>query len=216
MANLQSIQAKCNYGAGIAARIVGEAVTQFRANNPMAPLDGSGFTSVFNAAFDADPLLTMTKPALVGRCLFYLIANASNLEVGDYLVGPEGQFFVASLEPLRPPVVIRANAVLSLSRPEDALQAGLGPPGGDSVASETTLFAGWPGSVLIAGKSGQGDVDLPGDVGMAGWQILLPYLFGIDIRGSDILTDQAGLRHLVVGAELSPMGWRIDATQEAA
>jgi hypothetical protein len=105
---------------------------------------------------------------------------------------------------------------LSLVRPQTSVQAGLGAPAGDSLSEEVTLFSNWPASVLITGKAGQGDVDLPGDPGMGNWQILLPFLLGIEIRSSDILVDQTGLRRLVVGAELSPMGWRIDAAQESA
>ncbi len=213
---LTTLQAKYNSAMGRAASVIGEAVRQYRPANPMAPLDGSGYTNSFNAAFDADPALSFNKPAVVGRYLFYLLADATTLAVGDYIAAPQSTYFVGSMEDLRPPVVLRTNAVLSLVRPEESVRAGLAPPGGDSLSSEVTLFAGWPSAMLIAGGGGHGDVDLPGDAGMGSWQILLPALFGIAIRGSDILVDQTGLRHVVTAAELSPMGWRIDAQQEAA
>jgi hypothetical protein len=216
MVDLTTIEEKINFGSGIAARVIGQAVTQYRAQNIQSPLDISGYVAIFYAAFDSDPLLTLKKPIKVGRDVFYMIANTSTLAVGDYIVGPEGTFFVASLEPMRPPVVIRTNAVLSLVRPQSTSVAGLGPPGADSASTETTVFSGWPASVLMTGRGGQGDVNLPGDIGMGGWQILLPALFGIEIRGSDILVEATGLRRVVSAAELSSMGWRIDVVQETA
>jgi hypothetical protein len=205
-----------NRGLGRATSAVGQPVTQYRPYNPLAPLDGSAVVSIFLATFDAEPTLKMTAPVTVGRNLFYLLADATNLAVGDYLIGSQAQFFVASMELLRPPVMIRTNAVVTLVRPSVGLSNGLNPPGGDSAATETTILAGWPASVLTGGRSERGDVDLPGDVKMGGWQILLPDTLGIEIRGSDILVDQTGLRHVVISAESNPMGWRIEALQEAA
>ena len=216
MVALPGIISAINRGLGQAARRLGETVTQYRPYSPLAPLDPSAVISVFKGAFDAEPTLQMSAPVVVGKSLFYLLADATNLQIGDYLVSAANSFFVASMEDLRAPIVLRTNAVLTLVRPSVGLLAGLNPPGGDSSAVEITVLAGWPASVLTAGRGERGDVNLPGDVRMGSWQILLPQTLGVDIRGSDILVDQTGLRHIVMSAEQSPMGWRIEALQEAA
>jgi hypothetical protein len=216
MADISTLTARINYGLGVAANIVGQPVTQYRPADILSPLDTSAVLGVIMAAFDAEPSLQFLHPAVIGRSLFYLLANTTTLQVGDYLVGVAGTFFIASLEPLRPPVVIRTNAVLSLVRPVTGANAGLNTPGGDSLSSETTVFAGWPASVLISGRGERGDVQLAGDVRMGGWQVLLPAVTGVDIGGSDILMDQDSLRRVVVEAELTATGWRIEAQQETS
>jgi len=213
---LRQIRAKVNRGTGLAARMVGRPVTQYRPYDPLSPLDGSAVVSVFWAAFDADAALQMSHPATVGQYLFYLIADATNLCVGDYILDGQLVFFVGSMEDLRPPVVLRTNTTLSLVRPQIGVVPGLNPPGGDSLANETTILSGWPASVLTAGRGERGEVELAGDVRMGAWQVLLPAALGVEIRGSDILIDPSGLRRVVSSAELSPMGWRIEAQQEAA
>jgi hypothetical protein len=216
MADLSLLQARVNYGLGIAASVVGRPVTQYRPQNILSPLDNSAVVSVFMAAFDSEAELQLSRPIGVGKSAFYLLANASNLGVGDYLIGTMGTFFIASLEDLRPPLVIRTNASLSLVRPVTGASAGLNPPGGDSLATETTIFADWPASVAIGGRTDPGEVALAGDLRMGGWQVLLPAISGVEIRGSDILVDQQSLRRVVIAAELSAMGWRVETEQEAS
>src|ERR1700722_19714522 len=42
------------------------------------------------------------KPNKYGKPTWYALVDGTNLEVGDYFVGPEGTFFVATLQPLLP------------------------------------------------------------------------------------------------------------------
>ena len=216
MANLSWINAKVSAGLGRAAAVLGAPTTQVRPLNPLAPLDPSAVVSVIPAAFDTQVTFGFAVPEKPGQNLFYLLADAAALSVGDYLITPPESYFVASLEDLKPAMVVRTNAVLSLVRPVQPLAAGLGNPGGDSQASEVTLLVGWPASVMSNQRAERGDVNLPGDARMGMWQIQLPQTLDVAIRGSDILVDQDGLRHLVMSAELGPLGWRIEAVQEAA
>jgi hypothetical protein len=215
MVSFTEVQSKVYSGYGHAARFLGGQATQYRPYDPMNPVGGAGVLALINAAFDTDPAFSLRRPAKPGEAIFYLLGDAADLLVGDYLQAVDGMFFVASLENVKPPMVIRTNATLSLVRPQTGTSAGANAPGGDSVATETTLLSGWPAAVLSAGHGQRSDVDLPGDTRMDGWEILLPPTLAVEILSDDILVDENSLRHVVIAAEASPTGWRIQAVQES-
>ncbi len=214
MVEFATIQAKVQASYGVAARILGTQAQQYRPFNPMDPVGGAALLGTLNVAFDSEPAFPLSRPAKPGQAIFYLLGDAAGLALGDYLIAQDGTFFVASMENVKPAMVLRTNATLTLVRPQTGTSAGTNAPGGDSTATETTLLAGWPACVLSAGRGDRSDVDLPGDIRMGGWEILLPPTLSVDIRSDDILVDTDLLRRVVIEAELSPTGWRIQAVQE--
>ncbi|HHW4685713.1 MAG TPA: hypothetical protein ACQGQG_10560 [Xylella sp.] len=64
----------------------------------------------------------------------------------------------------------------------------------------------------MAGKS-QAAIGLPADVKNSGWRLLLPPFVPVVVRSGDIVTDDLGKRYAIEGAELTDIGWRINAQE---
>ena len=215
MVNLTTIRARVNVGLGRAASVFGNVTTQYRPVDPLDPLGAAAIVGTLQAAFDEDPRFGFVRPARYRQSMFHVLADATDLVVGDYLSGPDGVFFIVSVESVKAAAAVRTTATLALVRPVGGILAGANPPGGDGLATEITMLQGWPASMLAAGQGGSNDVNLPGDLRMGRWEVLLPRVAGAEIRSSDILVDQDAVRHVVMSAEASSLGWRIQATQEA-
>jgi len=216
MTDLASLRAQVNVGLGRAAAFLGSPTTQYRPADPLAPLASTAIVGTVQAAFDETPAFRFVQPAVFGETVFQVLADTTTLAVGDYLSGPAGTFFIIALEDVKAAEAVRTSATISAARPVNAGLAGANPPGGDGLASETTFLLGWPASMLAVARGDRGDVNLPGDVRMGWWQFLLPQFAGVDIRSSDIIVDQNSVRHVVMSAEATPLGWRITAEQEAS
>jgi hypothetical protein len=147
------------------------------------------------------------KPNKYGKATWYALVDGTNLEVGDYFVGPQGTFFIAALQPLLPILVVECNRVVSILRPAGQTGFGLGPYGADTAVTETTLIAGRPCSILQGTKGEKTETNLPGDVRSPWWGMLMPYA-GVDLTMDDIVVDDLGRRYVISSAELSDLGWR--------
>lgn len=211
------IQQQIYNGYGYAANVLGQLCTQYRSNGSGIPTAPGNSLGTINAAFTTDPKYGFIQPLRYGKVEFFGLFNATGVNVGDYIVTPNATqiFFVASLEPLVPPLCVLCNLMLTVSRPEGGTQAGSNPPSGDAQAIETTLLSGWPGAAVTGGRADAGQVELPGDIRMGGWTVYLPVTPGVTLRGGDILTDATGLRRIVSSAEPSARGWRMICLQEA-
>ena len=214
MVDLATIRARVNFGLGKAAGVLGNATTQYRPADLLAPLAAQAVIGTLMAAFDEDPRFGFMRPQQYARPVVSVLADATGLQVGDYLSGPDGIFFISSVESVKPATAVRTTATLNAVRPSGGVLAGANPPSGDGLAFETTLLQGWPAAMLAAGADLHGDVNLPGDVRMGRWEILMPRVAGAELRSSDILVDQDQVRHVVMSAEASALGWRIYAVQE--
>lgn len=167
-------------------------------------------------AVSQTPDAAFSRPAKYGSAIAFALMDVrgtrgSDVRGGDYIVGPTGTWFVASLEQLTIPMVIECNAVVSVARPAGNVTPGIGPYGGRKNSTDVPLMAGWPASVLLGGRTQAGRADLPADVQAKGFQILLPAWPGVTLRTSDRVTDDAGRAFTLGAAELSDFGWRLDA-----
>jgi hypothetical protein len=80
----------------------------------------------------------------------------------------------------------------------------------DASTGEAAIFAGWPASMLFAGRGRSGADDLPGDMPSPEYMVMLPVIPGVDLpRPGDILTDDMGRRLVVGWCERSQLGLRI-------
>jgi hypothetical protein len=154
--------------------------------------------------------MSYKKPRGYGKATWYALVDGTNLEVGDYFVGPQGTFFVATLQSLLPILVVECNRTVSIFRPQAQAGLGLGPYGGNTDTTETLLVSGRPCSILQGTKGEKADTNLPGDVRSPWWSILMPYA-GVDITFDDIIVDDLGRRYAISSPELSDRGWRITA-----
>jgi hypothetical protein len=207
-----TLQAKIYAGRGKAARVLGLPCQVFRPAATANPFTNqvAGINVAFNAA-DAKYL----KPNLYGKPVWFADMDGRVTQPGDYLVRSDGSYwFVAAQQQLLPIVVVSCNRIVSVFRPQQQMGVGAQGYGGDTIALETPLITGFPASILIGSKVEKSLVNLPGDVRNPAWSILLPVLpSGVYIRNEDIITDDQSRRYVISSAELTDLGWRVNAPQ---
>ncbi len=208
--NQSGLQSRINRGMGRAAAVLGAPHGLYRPVDPLNPIVAPPLR-LLQAKFESSHTFGHAKPARRNDPVCYLLADATDLAVGDYLIGPEGRFFVASTEPNVPVGCIRCNRTVRVLRPAGNSRPGLNPPGGRRDRTDVALMADWPASVLRGGSAQAGAVGLPADARMGGVVVLLPPVEGVTIRTSDRVVDDLGTAYTVGAAELTGMGWRLDA-----
>jgi len=211
------VQSKVNYGLGKTAAALGDAYQQYRPAAPLAPIGSGSLIGAINAQFAADPALAFAHPSQYGKPAWYGVFDPTNVRAGDYLVGILGTFFAADIERFTSLMCIWCNRTISVIRAVAPQTPGASTAyGGETSANEQTILSGWPASVLQL-SSGSKMVNvgmrIPTDSGAGGYSILLPSLAGTPVRWNDIIVDDEGTRYSVAGNELSPLGWRLTATQ---
>jgi len=154
-----------------------------------------------------------SKPNKYGKPTWYALFDATGAEVGDYFVGPQGTFFIATLQPLLPILVVECNRVIDVIKPQTTTGAGIQPYSGNTATNQVTVMSQWPASILQGTKGEKTDAKLPGDTRAPWWLILLPFCEGIIIEFGDIINDDLSRSYTVSSAEKSDAGWRITAMQ---
>ena len=193
-----------NIGPSITGQTIGTPYQQFR-----GPTTGQPIGTV-KAWITADNKGEASKPFVFGKPVGASLHDPTKTQVGDYLVGAQGTFFVASQDVPAPIQVVKCNRVVTLLRP-DADGSGVGslPPGGQTAGTDNALITAWPASVLIKTRGEAGQALLPGDTKLALFETLLPATIGVTLRTSDLMTDDQGRRFTVSAAELTDLGWRL-------
>ena len=197
-------------GPRITGEVLGSPYSQYRpagANNPT----GSPLATI-PAWITADAAGKGLKANSYGKPVWYSMHDPAVTQVGDYLIGPLGTFFIASQDVPMPIQVVECNRTLSLSRPGGAAP-GAGYYGGETAAALSPLAATWPASVLQGTKGEKGEVALPGDTRLSWVVILLPAIPGVQILMGDVLTsaDTTPQYYTVSSTELTSLGWRLTA-----
>lgn len=212
-----TLAARIDAGYGKAAKVLGRTVTIYRPSGSGAPIVAGNIIGTQFAAFDTVPQFTFVNPQKFGVVNYYALINGSSLAVGDYLVGSAGTYFVATLDDISPPLVIRCNHNLTIKRPGDPA-TGSSYYGGDQVTAETAIITSWPAAITQGTKGERNPVGLPGDVRQPWSQILLPASVPVQLRYADVaLDDQAQpVRYILSGVEQTALGWRIQATMAVA
>jgi len=226
-----SIQAAVNRGYAIAATKLGTSFVQYRApgSNPLqsAPLATvpAVFTSAKSSGFNFD------KSSTFEDVLFAVLIGG--VQIGDYLVGSSGTFFVADMPPLRPVVAVQCNRLATITRPNSERNVAGGQaqglpsqPGGTgryrgvstaivtSGAGESDIVIGIPcamiGSTGRATGTGETPTDAPGP---SRWRIYLPQSAAPKgtIRDRDIVADEENARFQVSASYWSSIGYRVEA-----
>ena len=208
-----SIQSKIARGYGIAATHLGDVYSWYRPKEWTSPLDGENLQGTLSAQFATDPQFQFRKPNSYGNAIWYGMLDSTNLQSGDYLVGPLGTFFVTDVERFASVQAVQCNRTVSVKRPPQPTMPGLNPYGGDTEAGETDVMTAWPCSILMTRRGTEGEAKLPGDTRDPWMIVLIPYLQCYPILSRDIIVDEAGSRYVVSAAELTNQGWRIEAQQ---
>jgi hypothetical protein len=210
-----TLQAKIYEGYAKAATRLGLPCSQYRPTSALLPAIAAGnLLQTLSASFNAQDF-KYAKAQGYGKATWSCLADGAQLAPGDYLVRPDGvAFYIAALQPLLPISAIECNRTINVLRPQQQSGVGAQGYGGDTVAAETLLVSQFPASVLVGTKSDRSLVNLPGDVRNPAWNILLPALPGsVLLRNEDVITDDQARRYVISSAELSELGWRINAAQ---
>lgn len=206
-----TVQSRIYKGYGKASAVLGKRFNQYRASSYQNPVSVQNRIASPTVAFNAEDM-KFSKPNKYGKPTWYALFDASTSKVGDYLVGPSDTFFIATLQPLLPILVVECNRTISVLRPQQQSGIGVAGYGGDTAANETPLMTAWPASILQGTKGEKNEVGLPGDTRTPWWSILLPYYAGVILKPSDIIADDIGRRYIISSPELTDLGWRITAS----
>ncbi len=188
------------YGAGCAARRAGFFHDAYRPASLQCPIDLANRFLRLAVAYVL-PGGSVGAPAGFAVPYRQALADWSYLQVGDYLVGPEGTVFVAAIEPPKPMLVVMTNAIVSLWRPAAPLLAGTNPYGAVLPETNRALLSEFPASLLVGGLSDRTRAGLPDDTKIPGFVCLVPSLAGFQPRVADIVGDGTGARYLVNAVE---------------
>lgn len=206
----RKLQDRHHFGLGKSARYTGQMANAFRPAGAFGPLKKENRFLRLPAAFLPEGGSTKTTNAY-GQPLWHGIFDASYTRPGDYLVCGSSTFFIASQEPLLPVLCVLANRTISVSRPVVQTAAGINPYGGFNPNKSSALMTEWPASVLGEERFATTGVNLPTDQGSPFWHVLVPAPAGVLLAPGDMITDDISRSAVIVGSELTNLGWRITA-----
>lgn len=209
----RGIAAKVAYGYAKSAQKLGLPHTQYRPSGPLRPaLSPECRMRTVSFVASATPDATFSRPNTYGKAALFGLLDARLMQASDYLDGDTGTWFIASLQADAIPLVVQCNATISIVRGAGNTAAGVQPYGGRRTSTDVPLMTGWPASVLAGGKQEAGRADLPGDVTMKGYTVLLPAWPGVTLRTSDRIVSSTGEVMTIAQAEVTDLGYRIQAT----
>lgn len=201
------IQAAIYNGYMQAANVLGAPFELFRPDGADTPIQQANRIGTINVSMDAN-VYKFRTPQLYGKPVWYALADGSRLAVADYLQGDTGTYFVAAMQPLLPIAIVECNRVLNVLRPYSAPGVGVLPYGGDIASEEVSVMTAFPGSVLTKSRGERGETNLPGDVRVAWYEVLLPYV-GVEIKFADVIDTDNGMRLKVGTVERTELGFRM-------
>lgn len=202
-------------GYAIAASKLGTAYSQYRPTS--ADLTGlAPISTSLLASFNAEDM-TYSRPNKYAKPTWYALVDGTKTQVGDYLIGAAGTFFIAAQQPLLPILAVECNRTLSFARPQTQAQFGaVANYEGNTPTTQTPLATGWHASVLQGTKGEKNEVGLPSDVRTPWWAILLPAIPGVTLQSGDLVSDDIGRRYILSSVELTDLGYRCTAMQAQA
>lgn len=216
----QRIQDLISRGMGTAARQVGMSCDAYRPSGTLDPLAPANRYLRLQAAFDAeDPAFRRSNA--YGRAVWYGVFDSAYTRPGDYLVECESgrTWFIAAQPALLPVICVLTNRVVSFARPARPEEPGANSYGGITRGNLVPLMGNWPASVLAGGFGGREPADLPADVRLGGYDVLVPAAprdplgrgsgIAVALRVDDLMSDDLGWKYVLSSAELSELGWRL-------
>jgi hypothetical protein len=201
------LQDRLYWGLNRAANILGRETNAYRSVDDANPIDRSNRYMRLRAAFSrADG--NFAQPVGFGVALWRGHFDASYTQVGDYLVQENDIWFIAAQQSLLPILCIKTNRVISITRPIIPTTGGSNDASGAN--STMTIISRWPASLLGTGVEGKPPTHLPSDTTIPNVMALLPSTHKQIVQPTDIVTDEHGTNGIVVAAELSDLGWRLN------
>ena len=201
------LQDRLHWGLNRTAAILGRVTDAYRATSTFDPLDRSNRYLKLPASFSrADG--NFSQPVGYGTAVWRGHFDASYTRVGDYLVHKRDIWFIAAQDCLLPILCVKTNRVISVTRQVAQATAVSNTGAIQNVTVE--VISRWPASILGTGTEGKSPTRLPGDTAVPNMIALLPSFHGAMLQPTDIVTEEQGVSSVVVAAELSDLGWRLN------
>jgi hypothetical protein len=208
------LQDRIRWGLNVAARSIGQSTDAYRPIDSSEPLRSANRFLRLRVAF-ANIHGAFERPNAYDHPLWSGIFDAAYTRVGDYLVQSSGTWFIAAQQPLLPVLCVRADRIVSFTRPAAPTTTGVNAYGGAIAATNTPLLTNWPASVRASSRAGAPSADLPGDTSLSYWTVLLPAIPDVGLLVADLMTDDLGRNAVIASAELTDLGWRLSVKQAA-
>jgi hypothetical protein len=206
------LQSKIYGGYGKAASRVGFDVEVYRSSSmvsPIAPANmviealSASFTTNMN--YDA-----FYKP---GKGTMMMLADATNLQVGDWLVRDGKVHYLADLQDILPIPVIKCNRMISIYRPSYGADAGGGYQPSDTLIAQdfpAFMYSGRDRLVSALGFPAPTQTQ----ASMPLWDFWINNHTVGGIREHDIIVDEMGTRYEVDSPSLTSFGHFVIARPE--
>lgn len=220
--NIDGISAKARYGYGKAASKLGRTTIIYRPVSALSPIAPASILFTATVAFDTVPQFTFVNPQSFGQIKYYALMSATSapytLQPGDYLVSGATTYFVALVDDIAAPEVIRCDARVNVLRPNEVASYGPNYYSGGVYGNETPLLTGWPAGRALGGRAEANSAGLPGDTRAAGFDFYLPPSIPLQVRQSDVIEDEQAqpIRYTISGVEPGLLGYRIKTVQSVA
>lgn len=222
-----TINARIYAGRAKAAARIGYSFNVYRPVDAYTPI-GLPIDTI-PAAFNAGDN-TYAKPNQYGHPIWFADLDGTRVRPGDYLVRTDDAtevYFIAAKQSLLPIIAIDCPRTVRITTPVVTGSVGAVGYSGicDSDANSSDLLGSggvantspWPCSIVLSKGTQATTTGLPSGAGKGlGWQVLLPPSVPLTITAGMRLIDDLGRKYDVAGAELSDLGWRLNAFEDHA
>jgi hypothetical protein len=214
MVSAVTINNKVNYGFAKAAAALGFPYSWYRPGTvPGIPIQDGNLLGTVTAYITTDASLKSTVPPENNKPIWFGAYDTTLTQPGDYLVGQQGTYFIATEFLPSPPSLVYCNANLTVQRDGGSTpspQARFG-----SLLNPTILAQDFPGWLMSAERRTTPELAMPGDVPLPSANIMLPVSVTSEILRGDIILDigTTTQTYNVQSADLLFAAWNIVALQ---
>jgi hypothetical protein len=225
--NAEMLNARIYAARGRAAVRIGTMAQVYRPADALNPL--ANLVALVPVAYNAvDPRYAAANA--YGKVVWYADFDARQAEVGDYL-GSAGAapayHFIAAKQSLLPVIAVACNRFVRVVRPAPLAAGAAGATGyggisaanmvdvlGSTAATNFGQDPGWPCAMIFGRGAAHVKDPLPAGAGLAvSWMIYLPVSVPVALLPGDRVIDDTGRVLVIEGAELTPLGYRLQASE---
>lgn len=212
------LQAVLDKGYKVAASRIGPVFTLYRPASATSVIEAGNIVTTMNASMaNYGHQFAYGRAENYDDTYYHGLMDRAQAQLFDYLVGEQGTYFIAAMEPIKPPLCVRCDRTVTIKRAggsgANCEGVGLGSYGGTTAASEEAIMTGWPCSMQLRGGGAKGLANLPITTGAPSAEIKMPAVDGVLIESGDIVVDDLTRRYVVKSAELSALGWQLTALE---
>ena len=204
-----NLQLLISRGLAKAASVVGTDFVQYRPTTEMDPVLAGSSIGTLPCAVDTNANFNLASPVPPSHPFTLLLADPTRLQPGDYLVGPEGTYFVSRIQPLQPAWCVLCNMTFSILDTAQVTTAGTNSYGGATSANNTLLARNWPMGMFAKTKSEQDVTKLPSDTRSAFFDVFMPSIPGIELGLGLCLQDVNAQIYMIMSAETTAYGCKL-------